>query len=88
MILGAKVKIKYVSKEMYNDEQDLLDGAFDASALTIYISTRSDIQATLLHECLHAAIWISGAGNLINHKTEETLVSAIENALKQYFHIR
>lgn len=84
MILGQKIKIKYTSKVLYSGS-DELHGAFDADTMTIHISNNSDIQGTILHELTHAALWVSGAHALINDKTEEAIVLAIENSLKQFF---
>jgi hypothetical protein len=84
-ILGTKVKIKYVVKAMHDDEDDLLDGAFCGESMTIFVSTKSDVNATLLHEACHAALFISGASNLVTAKVEEAVVWAIENSLKDYF---
>lgn len=84
MIMGVKVKIRYMSKMMCEDE-DELHGAFCSEAMTIYISTKSDIPSTLLHECCHAVLKISGVGNMLSEKTEEAIVSAMEVGLRDYF---
>lgn len=84
MILGVKVKIKYTSKVLYDGDTEL-HGSYFADTHTIHISNHSDVNATLFHECLHAAIQISGVGNLLSAKAEETVVSAIEAGLKDYF---
>ena len=85
MILGVKVRIKYMSKLMCETEDEPLDGAFCASTMTIFISTKSDMHATLLHECGHAFLAISGVNQMLNDKLEESIVCALENALKDYF---
>jgi hypothetical protein len=83
-ILGVKVKIKYTSKVMYDDDTEL-HGCYCHETKTIHVSLHSDVNATILHEILHGILAISGAGNLINMKTEETIVSSIESGLKDYF---
>lgn len=40
------------------------------------------LMSTLLHECLHAAIRITGHLATVGEKNEERLVIALENALK------
>ena len=86
-ILGVKVKIKYTNKVLY-DGDDLLHGSFCADNMTIHVSTTGDeksIKSILYHECLHAALAISGVGNLLNLKTEEAIVSMLESALNEHF---
>lgn len=84
MIMGVKVKIRYMSKMIF-DEEDELHGAFCAESMTIFISTKSDMHATLVHELGHAVLAISGLTHLLSSKTEEAVVSAIENGLKDFF---
>jgi hypothetical protein len=83
-ILGVRVKIKYTSKDMYDGDTEL-HGAFCPSTMTIFVSTQSDISATILHEICHGILAISGVGSMINMKTEEAIVSALESGLKDYF---
>jgi hypothetical protein len=52
--------------------------------MTIHVSKESDEHSTLWHEVLHSALEISGTNKLINEKTEEAIVSALEAALKDY----
>ena len=83
-ILGVKVKIKYTTKVLYDDDTEL-DGCYCHETKTIFVSLHSDVKSTILHESLHSALAISGCGNLINMKTEETIVQALESALKDFF---
>lgn len=85
LILGVKVKIRYLSNLMCETEDEPLDGAFCAQTMTIFISTKSDIHSTLLHECGHAALAISGVNQMLTNKVEESIVCALESALKDYF---
>jgi len=81
-ILGHKVRINYVSKVLF-DGEDELDGSY--SNLVIHVSKDSDIHSTTLHEIFHAVFDISGVGKLVTPKVEEAIVTALENALKDYF---
>ncbi len=85
-ILGHKIKIKY-RKYLECDEGEEMDGLFDFRNLTIFInSDRPNISATLLHECTHAALMLSGVSNLFNRDVEEAIVEAIESGLKDFFY--
>lgn len=83
-ILGVKIKIKYV-KELLCDGDDILHGAFDSDSMTIFISEDSDIKSTILHECAHALLYISGCSQRMTRQNEEACVMAIEYALRDYF---
>lgn len=83
-ILGVKVKIKYTGKVLY-DGEDELHGSFCGRTMTIHVSKESDMDATLLHEICHSVLEISGTNKLINEKTEEAIVCALEAGLKDYF---
>lgn len=85
-ILGVKVKIKYTSKLMFSGNTEL-HGSFCGETMTIHISNHSDVSATLYHEYMHAVLFLSGVSNLISGKVEEQIVSALESALKDYFHM-
>lgn len=85
-IFGSKIKIRYIRKLLHDDEGEQLDGAFDSQSMTIFVSTKSDINATIFHESLHAAIYLSGSSALLNEKSEEAVVCAIENGLKGFFY--
>lgn len=43
---------------------------------------------TLLHECIHAALGVSGLSEIIEEKVEEAIVVCIENALYPYFSVK
>jgi len=88
-ILGVKVRVRYTSKTMYDDDDDEgdteLHGTFNADKMEIFVSTKSDINSTLLHECVHAALYISGCTQRLSEKDEEAIVMAIEYGLRDYF---
>ena len=42
---------------------------------------KNEKSSTLFHESIHAAIFTGGLGSLIDDKTEEVLVTCIENSL-------
>ena len=81
MILGKMVKINY-SVDMDKDDC----GEFDDSTMTISINlNRHDnedlLKSTLLHEIIHAILFITGQNELLDSKQEEGLVRAIEHGL-------
>jgi len=81
-ILGKKVRIKYVSKVLI-DEGEELDGSYHN--LLIHVSNFSDVHSTTVHEIFHSVFDISGVGKLVTPKVEEAIVSAFESALKDHF---
>lgn len=82
-ILGVKVKIKYTSKVLH-DDNDELHGAFFADTMTIHISKHSNIHETLCHELFHSFLYISGYNQGMPNKSEEGLTIAFENAFSKY----
>ena len=85
MVLGTRIAIRY-RKNLVCEDGEPMDGMFVPTTLTIYInSERPNINQTLLHELTHAAIYLSGAHNLMSIKVEEAVTSAIEAGLKDYF---
>jgi len=60
-----------------------LHGDFNLETNEIRISKDYDLESaksTLFHECLHAALAISGQNELLNEKREEALVRMLEHA--------
>jgi hypothetical protein len=84
MISGVKVNIKYTSKILYDGDDELL-GAFCPDTMTIHISKHSDIKSTMLHECCHAVLHISGCAERLTNSAEEAIVTAMEYGLRDYF---
>ena len=65
-------------------------GQFYADSARIAISDQCDpceFFATLKHEILHAALWVSGATHLLDPKAEEAIVRAIENIALPAFRV-
>lgn len=85
-ILGVKVKVRYISKELH-DDSDQLHGAFNADTMEIFISTKSDVSSVLLHEVCHALLYISGCSQRLSEKDEEAIVTAMEYGLRDYFRL-
>jgi hypothetical protein len=74
------------SKHLVNDEGTRLVGKCDYDRCRIYISSALDAPAredTLLHELLHAALYVSGAEEAYGkeHAAEERLVTSITPVL-------
>jgi hypothetical protein len=43
------------------------------------------LEATLLHEIIHAILYTSGVGEMLNENLEEAIVVALENGLSQLY---
>lgn len=53
----------------------------------IRISSEQDTRrqwTTLLHEYIHAVLYVNGVGNVLNEQTEEIIVQSIEHAVEQF----
>ena len=72
---GVRIKIRIVDQEDW--------GTFHGDAREITISKRAVVEGkflpTLMHEMLHAALFISGITWAIESNMEEAVVRAIEN---------
>jgi len=80
-ILGVKFTIKYMDLS----KEDLC-GDCDVVRREIRISTHMspDIQvSTLFHECVHAALGVSGVANQLSEELEENIVVCIEHAFEE-----
>ena len=77
-VLGHKINIKVV-EHLDDDGQELL-GAFNAETKTIFLSKGCD-KSVLLHEVIHAAIYLSGNSEGLSANREEAIVLALEHAL-------
>lgn len=78
-ILGHKVKIRIVP--YLEDGGHELYGAWSYDAKTIYLQKGCDWRSVLLHECCHAILSLSGAGEGLTMTKEESLVVALEHGL-------
>jgi hypothetical protein len=79
MVCGQKVTVKVVAY-LEDDAEELL-GAFNGETKTIYILKNSNWKQTLFHECIHAALYFSGAGEGLTISKEESIVLALEHGL-------
>lgn len=81
-ILGKKVKIRRPRK-LVDESGNELFGLFDRDKLIIYISQspHHDKDSTLLHECIHAILFITGQNETLEHEQEEAIVRAIEHGM-------
>ncbi len=76
-IFGRDIKVKITNLKGTH-------GDFDADLGEIRIhqnSTKENANNTLFHECIHAALYISGQKELLSADQEEALVRAIEHGL-------
>lgn len=79
MVCGQKVTVRVVAY-LEDDAEELL-GAFNGETKTIYILKGSNWKQTLFHECLHAALYFSGAAEGLSLNKEESIVLALEHGL-------
>lgn len=75
-ILGKSIPVKFVDSL---PDGDL--GSFETHPLRITILDDEQWREHLLHECLHAALFVAGLNELLDVKTEEAIVRAIEHTL-------
>ena len=78
-ILGRNIQIQLVSEEEMPDN----DGEFCGSTLSIKVRhslSVQDFHDTLVHECVHAALYLSGANTFLRHNVEECVVVAMTTA--------
>jgi hypothetical protein len=78
-ICGHRIIVKTVAKLV--DGSTDLAGAYNGDTKTIYLLRHKDWAMTLWHECIHAALHLTGAGEGLSLTKEETIVVALENAL-------
>ncbi len=84
-ILGHTFNIKYISqKQIDKGQPDKIYGDCDVYNREIRIlkTLAPDIlKATLLHECFHAILGISGQAEMLTEGQEEAIVIALEHGL-------
>lgn len=78
-ILGKKIPVTFVDKLQDGDL-----GSFESHPARITILDDESWREHLLHECLHAALFVSGLNELLDHKTEEAIVRAMEHMLTEF----
>ena len=88
-VLGQDFSIEYKPKVVVGDNDECY-GLTHVKDFTIQISstenkTPEQMEATLLHEVIHAVLGVSGLTELIDDKTEEALVVSLENGLKELY---
>jgi hypothetical protein len=89
-ILGVPFTVQYVDR-LKDTDNSSLSGETDGSQHLIKISksenaTSDRVEMTLLHEIIHAILYISGQSAAIdNNSLEEGIVLALENGLHQLY---
>ncbi len=78
-VCGHKLKVKVVPY-LEDGAQELL-GAFNSETKTIFILKGSDWRSILLHECLHACLYFSGASEGLTATKEESIVLSLEHGI-------
>jgi len=80
MVMGHRIKVTVKANLMDGDSE--LEGYFDYSKRTIFLSLRSPcLRSTLLHEVLHSVLYFSGHSTHLSAADEEALVLALEHGL-------
>lgn len=80
-VLGRKIQVRYVSDrelQQLSDETEVL-GLFYNDV--IYLSSslgQEQARRVLFHEIAHAFLNVSGLSNVLKHKHEEAICSALE----------
>ena len=69
---------------MVDEDMTPLLGAFRSDVLEIHLARHDNWRGTLLHEMIHAALYVTGAGQGLSMTTEERIVVALEHALAPY----
>lgn len=79
LVIGGK-KVRVVVKDVLRaDDGEEAFGLFSDGLIELSRETPADEQvATLLHECIHAALAISGVGEILDGKVEEAVCRAVE----------
>lgn len=77
LILGKRIRITYLCDNPASD----IAGLFDPAVMEIRILDTVYWESSLLHEILHAALYVSGASTMLASKEEEALVTGLEHAL-------
>lgn len=85
VILGRLFDVKWGRDEMPDDSREDY-GHTEPEARRILINTEmcayeSEVEATLLHEAVHASLALSGVESLIDEKLDEAIATCLENAL-------
>ena len=85
-ILGQEWEIKLEPGDPHGD--DPCFGLTDVHRKTITLYTevhktypKNELASTLFHEILHAALATPGIGDFLEDKTEELIISCLENAV-------
>jgi hypothetical protein len=81
-VLGTKIQVR-TFRHLILDGHDLL-GRFQSDKMQISLLKREDWRSTLFHEMIHAALFLSGAGEGLTYTKEESIVQCLEYALFQF----
>ena len=83
-ILGIPFNVQYV--EEVDKEQSYGETEGPERSIKIKSTATPEIrEATLLHETMHAILYTSGVGELLEENLEEAVVVALENGLSQLY---
>lgn len=88
-IMGIPFSIEYkpdLRDEDNSEVMGLTEGA--THKITICSSKNKapdELESVLIHEILHALMYVSGQSTLLDEKTEEAIVTALEHGLSQLY---
>lgn len=84
-ILGVLYKFGWRSKDMPADAKDDFGETFpDEQRIAVNVEkhkSESGVEQTMLHELIHATLYVSGHSEQLDSKQEEAIVRALENGL-------
>jgi len=88
MILGTKFRIEY--PEIIQDESEQVCGSMTGDERLIKISlkenpTELQLHSSLVHEIVHACLYVSGLSQVLDDKLEEAVVVALEHGIGPIF---
>lgn len=81
-VLGKRVKIQYIDEIIA--AEDGIFGDFNGATMTIRVRKdlpKKELESTILHELLHAILFITGQSFVLSSDTEEAFVRALEHGL-------
>src|SRR4051812_15118830 len=85
-VLGREVKIKLTTKaeltKLVEAGEEELYGYFSPDLATIYIDAALDVETkrrVVLHELMHATLYLSGISHFLKSKQEEAICDVTEN---------
>lgn len=83
-IMGIQFRITEPKRVDENDSYGECDGPKRVIKIKAGLSD-DDFESTLLHEIIHASLYLGGQSERLEHEQEEGLVVCLESALSQLY---